>query len=127
MYYTLSYIHLSLIIPAFIVGSYLLIRRKGTSTHKLLGKAYMAVMLMSALLTLFMPAKVGPAILNHFGYIHLLSFFTIYCVPNAYMAARRGNTKKHRNYMVGLYVGGLVIAGGFALSPGRMIGDLVFS
>jgi uncharacterized membrane protein len=127
MYDILTFFHLSMIIPAFIAGSYLLIRRKGTSTHRLLGKAYMVVMLLSASLTLFMPAKVGPVILNHFGYIHLLSFFTIYCVPAAYFAAMNGNTKRHRNFMIGLYTGGLIIAGGFALSPGRMLGDLLFS
>ncbi|HIE78825.1 MAG TPA: DUF2306 domain-containing protein [Candidatus Thioglobus sp.] len=125
MYDTLSYIHLSTIIPAFIVGTYLMFRRKGTSIHMFLGKCYMLLMLFSSSLTLFMSAKVGPSILGHFGYIHLLSVFTIYCVPNAYIASRSGNTKKHRNYMIGLYFGGLIVAGGFALLPGRMLRDLL--
>jgi uncharacterized membrane protein len=127
MYDILSYIHLSTIIPALIVGTYLIIQRKGTSIHMLLGKVYMLLMLFSATLTLFMSAQVGPTMLNHFGYIHLLSVFTIYCVPTAYIASRRGNIKRHRYYMIGLYFGGILVAGGFAMFPGRMLGDLLFS
>ena len=93
----------------------------------LLGKVYMLLMLFSATLTLFMSAQVGPTMLNHFGYIHLLSVFTIYCVPTAYIASRRGNIKRHRYYMIGLYFGGILVAGGFAMFPGRMLGDLLFS
>jgi uncharacterized membrane protein len=59
MYDILIFFYLSMIITAFIAGRYLLIRWKGTSTHKFLGKAYMVVMLLSASLTLFIPAKVG--------------------------------------------------------------------
>jgi uncharacterized membrane protein len=59
-YYYLAYSHLATIVPAFLIGTYLLIRRKGTPNHKLLGKIYMALMLVTATITLFMPAQVGP-------------------------------------------------------------------
>jgi uncharacterized membrane protein len=29
--------------------------------------------------------------------------------------------------MIGLYIGGLLVAGTFALMPGRLLGDLLFS
>jgi uncharacterized membrane protein len=39
---------------------------------------------------------------------------------------RRGNISGHRNAMLGLYVGGLLIAGGFTLFPGRLLHRVFF-
>lgn len=120
-YSELSYIHLATIIPAFFIGTYLLLSRKGTPIHKALGKMYMSLMLVTAVVTLFMPAVVGARLLNHFGFIHIFSLFTIYSVPKAYFAARHGNIKQHIGNMVGLYIGGLLIAGAFAFMPDRSL------
>ena len=120
-YLQLAYIHLGTVFPAFLIGTYLLINRKGTPKHRLLGKVYMALMLITALTTLFMSAEVGPVVFGHFGFIHLFSLLVLYSVPTALIAARNGNIKKHRASMVGLYIGGLLIAGSFTLMPGRML------
>ncbi|MGY0627700.1 MAG: DUF2306 domain-containing protein [Paraglaciecola chathamensis] len=120
-YLQLAYIHLGTVFPAFLIGTYLLINRKGTPKHRLLGKVYMALMLIPALTTLFMSAEVGPVVFGHFGFIHLFSLLVLYSVPTALIAARNGNIKKHRASMVGLYIGGLLIAGSFTLMPGRML------
>ncbi len=120
-YQQLTYMHLGSIFPAFLLGTYLLLNRKGTPLHKLLGKVYMPLMLFTALITLFMSAEIGPTILDHFGFIHLLSILVLYTVPTAYLAARAGNIKKHRGNMIGLYVGSILIAGAFTLAPGRLI------
>ncbi|MGK0342584.1 MAG: putative membrane protein [Candidatus Azotimanducaceae bacterium] len=80
-------------------------------------------MIATALTSLFMPAKVGPTVFSHFGYIHLLVLLVFYSVPTAFFAARQGNVKKHRNSMIGLYVGALVVAGLFTLMPGRLLHD----
>jgi len=120
-YTQLVYLHLATVLPAFAIGAFQLLRRKGTPTHKLLGKIYMVLMLATGLITLAMPAEVGPRFLGHFGFIHLFSFLALYNVPAAYFAARRGDIKMHRANMIGLYVGGILIAGAFAFSPGRML------
>jgi uncharacterized membrane protein len=120
-YLQLTYFHLSTILPAFLIGTYLLASRKGTSVHRGLGRAYMLLMLCTSAITLFMTAEVGPTFLGHFGYIHLLSFLVLYCVPAAWFAARRGDLRAHKFNMIGLYVGGLLIAGGFTLMPGRLL------
>jgi uncharacterized membrane protein len=125
-YSQLTYLHLATVLPAFVIGTIQLFRRKGTPTHKLLGKIYMILMLATGLITLAMPAKVGPQIFGHFGFIHAFSFLTLYGVPSAYFAARRGDIKMHRASMIGLYVGGILIAGSFALAPGRMLHELLF-
>ena len=120
-YIQLAYLHLATIIPAFLLGTYLLVNHKGTPRHKLLGKLYMLLMLFTAIVTLFMSAEVGSTIFNHFGFIHLFSFLVLYSVPSAYFAAKNDNIKKHRRNMIGLYVGAILIAGSFALAPGRLI------
>jgi len=125
-YMQLTYLHLGSLVPAFVIGSYLLLNRKGTPAHKFLGKIYMGLMLFTAFITLFMEALVGPKFLNHFGFLHLLSLFVLYTVPTAYRAIRVGNIKLHKRKMVGLYVGALLVAGAFTLSPGRLIHTWLF-
>ncbi|MDG2144900.1 MAG: DUF2306 domain-containing protein [Porticoccaceae bacterium] len=125
-YMQLTYLHLGSLVPAFVIGSYLLLNRKGTPVHKFLGKIYMGLMLFTAFITLFMEALVGPKFLNHFGFLHLLSLFVLYTVPTAYRAIRVGNSKLHKRKMVGLYVGALLVAGAFTLSPGRLIHTWLF-
>lgn len=88
---------------------------------------YMALMFSTAILTLFIPTQVGPMVWNHFGVLHLLSLMTIYAVPVAIYAAKKGNLKRHRRAMWILYVGGILIAGAFAvLSEGRYLNGVVF-
>lgn len=120
-YLGLAYAHLATVLPAFALGTFLLVRRKGTPLHKALGRCYLLLMLVTGLITLAMPAHVGPQVLGHFGFIHLFSLVTLYSVPAAWFAARRGDIRTHRGNMIGLYVGGLLIAGSFALMPGRLL------
>jgi uncharacterized membrane protein len=86
----------------------------------------MLLMLATAVITLSMPAEVGPRFLNHFGFIHIFSFMALFGVPSAYIAARRGKIRAHRGAMLGLYIGGILIAGAFAFSPGRMLHEWLF-
>ena len=125
-YLHLAYLHLATVVPAFFIGTFLLLNRKGDRRHKSLGKAYMILMLITAGATMVMPAKVGPALFNHFGFIHLFSFLILYSVPVALVSIRKGNVRRHRANMIGLYVGGILIAGAFALSPGRLLHDWLF-
>lgn len=126
-YNLIAYLHLATVLPAFVLGTFLMIRRKGTPHHRLLGKVYMGLMLVTALLTMFMPAVVGPRILNHFGFIHVFSLSVFFSVPGAYVAASRHNVRAHMSSMIGLYVGGLLVAGSFALMPGRMLHRILFA
>jgi uncharacterized membrane protein len=125
-YTQLAYLHLATVLPAFVLGAFQLLRRKGTRSHKFLGRIYMLLMLATGFITLAMPAEVGPRLLNHFGFIHLFSFLAVFGVPIAYFAARSGYIRVHRFAMVGLYVGGILMAGAFAFSPGRMLHEWLF-
>ena len=126
-YLQLAYLHLATVFPAFLIGTFLIANRKGTAAHKALGKIYMLLMLLTAVITLFMSAEVGPTVLQHFGFIHLFSLLVLYSVPSAYLAIQNKNVSKHRNNMIGLYVGGILIAGAFTLMPGRLLHSWFFT
>lgn len=125
-YLHLAYLHLATVLPAFMLGTCLMMRRKGTPTHKLIGKAFLFLMLFTSVVTLFMSAQVGPKFLGHFGLIHLLSLNVIYGVPVAYWAARNGNIRQHKMNVMGMYFFGLLVAGAFALMPGRLLHKWLF-
>ena len=120
------YSHLATVVPCIFLGAYVLLAKKGTTIHRKLGSIYMVLMLVTALITLFMPALVGPQFLNHFGWIHLFSLLTLWTVPTAYTAIKKGNIKAHQRKMLLLYFGAIVIAGGFTLAPGRFLNELFF-
>lgn len=126
IYLPLAYAHLATVLPAFAIGTYLMMARKGSTRHRMLGKLYMSLMLLTAVVTLFMPAQVGPKLLGHFGFIHAFSASVFVTVPRAYLAARRHDRRAHLGNMVGLYVGGLLIAGAFAFAPGRLLNLWLF-
>ena len=126
-YKYLMYAHLITVVPCVFIGAYLLAVKKGTPFHRDLGEIYMLLMMITAIITLFMPAYVGPQVLNHFGFIHLFSFLTLYSIPTAIIAIKKKQIKKHKLKMIFLYVGAIVIAGGFTFTPGRYLHSLFFS
>ena len=125
-YETLMYVHLWTISPCVFIGGLLLIIKKGTLIHKRLGRIYMILMLFTATVTLFMPSAIGARLFNHFGWIHLFSVLTLWTVPTAYIAIKKGDVKAHNRKMILLYFGAIVIAGAFTLMPGRYLHDVFF-
>lgn len=125
-YLQLSYLHLVTVVPAFMLGTWMMLQRKGTAQHRLLGRIMLVLVFFTAFVTLFMPAQVGPQFLGHFGFIHLLSLNVLCGVVIAWRAARRGDIKTHRANMIGLYVFGFLVAGAFAFMPGRLLHQWLF-
>ena len=125
-YTELMYFHLATVVPCFFIGTLLLIIKKGTKIHVNLGRVYMVLMMFTAIVTLFMKAKVGPLLLDHFGYLHSFSILTIYTVPTAYWDIKKGDVKSHKRKMIILYFGAIILAGGFTFIPGRYLYELFF-
>lgn len=125
MYY-LPYIHLATVLPCFLIGIWMFATPKGTALHKGLGRVYVVLIVFTALVTLAMPAEVGPRLLGHLGFIHGFSLLVLVQVPVAVVAIRRGNVSTHRKAMTGVYIGGILVAGAFALAPGRMLHTWLF-
>ena len=123
----LVYAHLATVLPAFVIGTYLMFSRKGSKPHRLMGKIYMALMMTTAVIALFIKAEVGPQLFGHFGFIHLFSVLVLVALPRAFFAAKAHNVRGHAIRMISVYVGGLIIAGGFTLMPGRLMHTWLFT
>jgi uncharacterized membrane protein len=116
-------IHLATVIPAFFIGTWLIfLSTKGARVHRGLGVIYLTLMAVTAITTLFIHT-INPA---HFSLIHLFVPLTLFGVTATVLALRRGNIAAHKRSMIGLYVGALLIAGGFTFMPGRLMHALFF-
>lgn len=62
-----------------------------------------------------------------FSPIHLLSISVLVGAWRAITAARAKNIRAHKVAVIGMYFGGIVIAGFFTLLPGRIMNAVVFS
>lgn len=118
-------IHLATALPALLLGPVILRRRKGDSLHKLLGRIWVALMLVTAIASAFIRTPGGGIAGTGFSLIHIFTVWTLVTVPIAVRAARARDVETHRNMMTGVYVG-LCIAGLFTLLPGRLLGNLAF-
>ena len=115
-------IHLATVIPALPLGLYLLLARKGTATHKALGKLWLALMVTTALAALFIRT------LNHgqFSFIHIFVPLTLIGAWRVIHTARTGKISAHRRQILSLYLGALIIPGIFAMLPTRLMGAWLF-
>ena len=117
-------IHATAAMLAFFLGTAVLLRRKGDRLHKAMGRIWIATMVVVALSS-FLITEIrlwGP-----YSFIHLLSIFTLFGVVMGVRAIRRGDVKGHRNTMIVLYGGALILAGAFTLLPGRRMHQLLFA
>jgi uncharacterized membrane protein len=126
MFEKLIHYHLFLLLISFLIATYIMLTKKNTKQHKVLGALYMGLMLIAVIISFFITATIGPTLFDHFGILHILSLFMLYIIPSAYMAAKNGNIKKHRNIMIGLYVGTIVIAIVFSLTPTILLNEWIF-
>jgi uncharacterized membrane protein len=112
-------IHLATVLPALPLGAYVLVRRKGDSLHRMLGRIWVVLMLVTAISTFWLRTN------GSLSFIHIFSAMTLISIPMAIIAIRRGNLERHRRAMTGVYIG-LVVAGAFAFMPGRLLSSWLF-
>ncbi len=121
----LVFFHLVTALGALILGSVLLMRRKGTPNHRLLGWTWVALMTGAAVSSAFIRDYGMPNIAGVTP-IHLLVLLVAWQLPRGIWLIRRGNVAGHRATMKALYTGACVIAGIFTLLPGRFLGTLLW-
>jgi len=117
--------HLVTAISAALLGPAILLRRKGDATHRLLGRLWAELMVVTAISSAFIYSPGAGIAGTGFSFIHIFTVWTLVNVPLGVWAARTKRIRMHRGIMTGLYVG-LLIAGGFTFIPGRLLGQLVF-
>ena len=115
-------VHVAGALTALVVGAIIFLLPKGTGFHRLLGWTWVSAMIVVAATSIAMIADTR-------GGVNALHIFTVVTVVSLYSALtgiRRGNVRQHAGSMVGLYIGGLIIAGVTAFIPGRLMWDVVF-
>lgn len=103
---------------ALVVGLVQLTGSKGTRRHRLLGYGWCGLMLIAAA-SAFYIHKLD--VWHGWSPIHLLALYVLIVLPFGLAAARRGNLKRHRAIMTGLFFWGLCVAGALTLWPGRIL------
>jgi uncharacterized membrane protein len=116
-------IHVAAVVPAALLGAYLLLRPKGTPRHRLLGKIWLVLMVVTALSSFFIHQI---NMFYGFSPIHLLSIFVLFGCWGAIANARKHNIEAHRRIVRSLYFGGIVGAGAFTFLPGRIMNKVAF-
>jgi uncharacterized membrane protein len=120
-------IHVATVIPAFFLGTWqIFFSRKGAPLHRALGYIYLALMTVTAITTLFIHALMPNGPFGGFSPIHLLVGLTLFGVVGALRGAWTHNIPLHRYSMLGVYIGGLLIAGSLTFLPGRIMHAVVF-
>lgn len=110
--------HLLTVLISLALTPWMLLRPRGTPTHRLLGKIWVLAMVATAALSLFVKT-INP---GHFSVIHLLSIFVLVMAPRVWLTARAHQVARHRATVRGLVTGALLIAGFFTLPPFRLLG-----
>lgn len=119
-------LHVATVVPAFVIGTWLIFfSTKGAPFHRALGYTYLTLLSITAVDAMFIHA------LNPNGFlglspIHLLVALTLFGVYRAIVSARAHDIAGHRYAMLGVYAGGLLLAGAFAFMPGRIMHAVVF-
>jgi uncharacterized membrane protein len=117
-------IHVAAVIPAALIGPYMLWAGKGTPVHRLIGKVWLGLMVIAATSSFFIHSI---NLLVGFSPIHLISAYVLIGAWLAYRNARLHRIAAHKRQVVGLYLGGIVGAGAFTLLPGRIMNKVAFT
>jgi uncharacterized membrane protein len=117
-------VHVATVVPAALLGPWMFLAAKGTQTHRLLGKVWLGLMVAAAVSSFFIHTI---NLFLGFSPIHFLSVFVLYSSYKAIRAAQRHRIREHKINVVSMYVGGIIVAGGFTFLPGRTMHEIAFS
>ena len=115
-------LHAFAALAAFGLGAVQLAAPKGTLPHRTMGWIWVLLMVTVATSSFWIHElhMWGP-----WSPIHLLAIFTLAMLPLA-VNARRHRVGRHRNAMIAIFAGALVVAGLFTLMSGRIMHAVVF-
>jgi len=115
-------IHWIAALLALVFGIAMLVRKKGTASHKMIGRTFIALMLVTALTSFF----IREINRGSFSWIHIFIPVTLFASWEAIHYIRKGNVKRHKRAVYGLFFGALLIPGLFTFVPGRRMWMLFF-
>ena len=115
-------IHIIAALVALGLGITIFTGRKGTSRHKALGKVFLVFMLATATSAIFIRQ------INNggFSWIHIFVPVTFFAAWETVYYIRKGNIRRHRNAVTGMFFGALLIPGLLSMLPGRLMSVIIF-
>jgi len=123
------YAHSVFALLAIPLGLYIIITKKGTRSHKMLGRIWVTALLIVSVTAIFIQT-IKP---GQYSLIHLLVPYTIGSLIYSIWNINRFKKTKIKRYkiahmrsMIGVYIGALLIAGAFTLMPGRFFNEIIF-
>jgi uncharacterized membrane protein len=121
-------IHTTAALLAAVTGPVALWARRGphAQLHRAFGYAWVTLMVIAAASALFIRSGELPNIAG-FGPIHLFIPLVLAGLFGAFWFLAKGDIRSHRRTMLGLYLGGCLGAGAFALLPNRLLGQVLLS
>jgi uncharacterized membrane protein len=120
-------IHVATVLPAFLIGTFqIFVSTKGSPLHRALGYLYLTLMAVTAITTLFIHQLMPNKPFWGLSPIHLFVPLVLFGVVGALRGAWTHNVAMHKRSMIGIYVGGMMIAGGLTFLPGRIMHAVVF-
>lgn len=106
-------LHVATVVPAVFLGAWLIfLSRKGSPGHRGAGAAYLFVMVIH---------ETNPRGPFGFSFNRVFVPLTLFGVVSALHAIRRRDIRAHKSAMLGVFIGGILIAGGLAFMPGRIM------
>lgn len=116
-------VHAFAALAAFALGIVQVAAPKGTLPHRTLGYVWVALMLVVGGTSFWIQDL---RVWGPWSPIHLLSLYTLVVLPFAVLHARQHRVAKHRNAMLAMFAGALLIAGLFTFMPGRIMHAVAF-
>ena len=114
------WVHFIAALAVLLLGAINLVAAKGTPRHKAMGWVWVVAMLFVTIPSYWIRESQP----GELSWIHLLSLLAFVSMAWALFSIRRGNVKGHASAMIGSMIGA-VVAGSFALAPGRFISELL--
>ncbi|WP_394693020.1 DUF2306 domain-containing protein [Hyphobacterium sp.] len=115
-------IHAGAALSALLLGAVQLLAPKGTIPHRTLGYVWAGLMFTTAITAIFI-REIND---GNFSFIHIFVPLTLMGLYGMITHARAMRTDKHRNAVLGLFLGALVVPGLFAFMPGRLMFQMFF-
>lgn len=104
--------HVATVVPAFLLGTWLLVfSRKGTRWHRMLGGVFLGLMVMTAATALFIHRQMPHSPVFGMSPTHLFVPFVLFATWRALDGALKGNIRQHKRWVLGMFVGAIVING----------------
>jgi uncharacterized membrane protein len=116
-------LHAFAAMAAFALGAVQLAAPKGTLPHRTVGWIWVALMVIVSATSFWIHEL---RLWGPWSPIHLLAIFTLAMLPLAVLHAHRHRVVRHRNAMIAIFTGALVVAGLFTFMPGRIMHAVLF-